>query len=548
MLRSYPLHLSIAVVCAAVLAPAAAQYYSFERTVAAPPFSIEPMIRTQQFIQGNGSCFMAANAEINAANGADMLLLKMDVAGNVVHDIAIGNPDYHDVGMEAVQIGSNLFVGGYTRSIDTASPPTFTSFVVRLDTALNFLSQKNYILPGPMELYANSMTSTANGQLLIGGQIYDGADFQSMLMKVNGAGDVLWIKQYEIPMGERFNCIRELPGGDILISGSMVFGFELVLPFACKVNMNGDFLWGRIYNYPPCCFVEQSNFMFIHALSVNDILLAGHTDVLGAGGEDFFAVDIDSSGAVNWARTYGASQFEFPYAVQVDDATNELVMLGNSGSFSSTFTPTALAMRMDRSSGALLGASLYGDTSSTQQAAITQAHRLNADARFLVGWRNYPANDLYIAGLNDALSNTCNAYSISPATSAQVTTTGDFTAITTSPAIAQNDIMLQGYSFMQNSVLCESAMGMHDPLPGAPAMSIMPNPTNDAFLLMCAEPLGQGDVVTICDVNGLIVRTLHGAGTSELPVKCGSMDPGVYQVCVAHDGALLGTARLVVDR
>ena len=77
------------------------------------------------------------------------------------------------------------------------------------------------------------------------------------------------------------------------MSGSMIFGFELVLPFVCKLNATGDFLWGKYYNYPPG-FVERSSFQFIRVGSMSNIQMAGYTDKFGAGSTDFYVVDIDN--------------------------------------------------------------------------------------------------------------------------------------------------------------------------------------------------------------------------------------------------------------
>ena len=132
-----------------------AQAPSFEKVIPASPFSIEPVIRSGQLEQSNGSFLLATNAAVGALGDADLLLRKMNGNGDLLHEITIGDAGgqgYHDVGMEIVELAGNYFICGYTRGIDTASPPTFTAFLIKLDTALNFQWQKNYVLPGPLEL------------------------------------------------------------------------------------------------------------------------------------------------------------------------------------------------------------------------------------------------------------------------------------------------------------------------------------------------------------------------------------------------------------
>lgn len=518
---------------------------SFELSLAAPPFSVEPVIRGSQLVQASGSAFVLTNSAIGALGDADLLLLKLNASGDIVHSLRLGDTEglgYHDVGTEAVEVNDGLYICGYTRSIDTASTPTFTSFLLRTDTALNIQWQKNYILPGPLELYANSMTATDNGQLLIAGQVNDGAEFHTMLMKVAANGSVLWMKQYAIDFGERVQCIRELPGGDILLSGNVVFGFELVLPFAFKVDLNGNFIWGRYYNYPPSSFVEQSNFLFIRAQSADDILLCGHTDVMGAGGQDVYVVDIDSSGAVIWARTYGASQFEFPSAAHYDADNDEVVLLGSTSSFSGSFTPLPMAMRI-APSGALLGAALYGDTANTSPALLDHCQRIDATHRIVSGWRDLPFNDRYIAGADDGLANTCNTHPFAPGVATQTCASGAFSAVVSTPFCLQNDLPFGAFSFSGDSVLCATTTSLVEGST-APALAISPNPADAVALLRLMSPLCERDQVQLLDAQGRLVRTERGAGLSVCILRNG-LAAGIYTVRVLYTNAASQWIRLV---
>ena len=527
-----------------------AQPNSFEQVVPASSFSIEPAIRSSQIAQGDGSALLATNALTGALGDADLLLRKMNASGDLLHEVNIGDAGgqgYHDVGMEVVQLGEHYFICGYTRGIDTTSPPTFTSFLIKLDTALNFQWQKNYVLPGPLELYANSMTLTDNGQFLIAGQLYDGFDFHTMLMKVGSDGSVIWMKQYQIPNGERVHCVRELPGGDILLSGNMIFGFELVLPFAFKVDPNGDFIWGRFYNYPPASPVEHSNFLFIHVQSVDDILLCGHTDVMGVGGQDYYIVDIDSSGAVNWARTYGAPQTEFPTAALFDAAASEVIMLGSSSSFTPTFTPNALAMRI-APGGLLIDAKLFGDTTTTQQAALMATQRVAADSRMMMGWRGFPDDDIYMAGTDNDLSNTCNSFAVLPASLPQTSTTGPFTAVVTTTAVLVTELTFITSSFLGDSLLCDSPTAVPEPMaPTVDILTVVPNPAVGDIRLVCRGELRRTDAIEIVDVNGRILRTIHGNGTREVLIERGDLSPGMYLVRILRNGAPWGSACVVAE-
>ncbi len=527
-----------------------AQTSSYERSVPIPSFSIEPIIRSGQLPQGAGVALLAFNAEIGSLGDADLLLRKVDMAGNTTHSLTVGDMSgqgYHDVGMEVVQKGDAYYICGYTRSIDTSASHTFTAFLLKTDTALNFQWQRNYILPAPYELYANAMTFTTAGDLLIAGQVYTGSDFHTLLMKASAQdGALLWTKQYDMEFSERMYAVRELPGGDILLSGNVVFTFELVLPLAMKVSSEGDFRWGTYYNYPPMSVVEQSNFLFAHVRSVDEVLLCGHTDVLGSGGEDVYVVNIDSSGAINWARTYGTPAYDMPMGFQFDEAANELVMLGFSSWFTASQSPTALALRI-APGGLLLGATLHGDTTGlVQNTVLTTTQRLGDNTRVLAGWRGFPA-DIYYTGVDNDLVGTCNTHPVSIFPTTQSTTSGNFIAVVNELLPLENDSAFSTSSFDDSSVLCEGASASGGSSAPDNTITLFPNPAVSEMVLLSELPLCPSDVVELTDLHGRTLHTLRGTGANHLMIPCGDLAAGLYAVRVLRDGNVMGNARVVVQ-
>lgn len=512
---------------------ATAQSSSFEESVPAPLFSIDGIARAAQLVPDQGACVFASNALIGPLGDADILLLRVNKQGAILHDLVIGDAGgqgYHDVAKEVVQADKHYYVTGYTRAVDTSAAHTFTAMLIKVDTALNFEWQKNYILPG-QEMYAEVMTPFGLYDLLVAGKIYDGTEFNSFVMRTDSAGVPVWIKQYTMPQGETVQCVRRLPGGDILLCGSMVFGFELVLPFVCKLNSDGDFLWGKYYNYPPG-FVERSAFLFMHASSVDDIQLAGYTDKFGAGATDLFVVDIDSSGAVNWARTYGGPQFDEPEMARFDNATNELVMAGSSGSFASSGAPYPMAARI-ADDGTFMGAALYGDTGVYLPGRFHHSCRVGPDNNLLMGSRDAPADDLYLVGVNSDMANACAYHPVAMGVGLQTTGTGAFTATVTTPAPLTNDSALVRSHFAGATMLCDQQVGERENDRPAAGLELFPSPGDGSFRIR--TPNGRmPEQVSVYDPHGRsIIWTGDPRGGIRLPADLAS---GLYRV-EAMDGS-----------
>ncbi|MBK9177323.1 MAG: T9SS type A sorting domain-containing protein [Flavobacteriales bacterium] len=527
----------------------AAQYTSYERVIPVGAFSIEPHIRSGQLMQGQGSALLAFNAEIGTLGDADMLLRTVDASGTTLHNLTLGDMSgmgYHDVGMEVVQVADAYYLCGYTRSIDTENPPTFTAFLIKTDTALNLQWQRNYLLPAPYELYANAMTATNDGGLLIAGQVYDASGFHTLLMKVSAAdGSLVWANRYDLEFSERVYAVRELPGGDIMLSGNVVFSFELVLPLAMKTGPHGEFIWGKYFNYPPMSIVEQSNFLSLHVRDVDDILLCGHTDVMGQGGEDIYVVNIDSSGAVNWVRTYGTPAFDMPSAFQWDEAGQELVALGFSSWFTAAQSPTALSLRI-APDGLLIDSRLHGDTTgAVQNGLLTTSQRLSPSSRLLAGWHGFPA-ELYVTGVDNDLGNTCNAHAVPISPGNWTTTTGGFSAIITPLSLQLNDLTFNASSLSDEVILCDSPLAAPS-LSAAPIFSVQPNPAMDDFVIVLPPESRAIDVVEILDTHGRTVRTMRANNGTRLIIARSGLRAGAYAVRFLRDGLVLGSARLILE-
>lgn len=506
----------------------------FEKVVNAEPFSIDGMACVSQIQQSTGRGLVVTNATIDPANGADMLLQVIDGDGAVLHDLVIGGPDYHDICKEVVQIGGAYYLAGHTRGIDTAEAHTFTAFVIKVDTALASFRQINYILPG-QELYANAITATLDDRLLIAGQVYDGSDFHTCVMKTDTTGTLLWMKQYDMPFSEGVACIRELNGGDLLLSGSVTFGFELSLPLALKLGPTGAMKWGKYYNYPAVSPVERSSFQFIRPTSVSDVLLVGHTDVKGAGGQDFYLAHIDTSGTAHEVFTYGGAQFDEPYGVDYDASTGVLMVQGTSASFDPGFQPQGIGMRI-ATQGSLLSATLYGDLATQQPIDLHHYTRLDNASGLLSGVREFPANDIYLTRIANNGSDPCNAVAVTPTVMQDTTSTGDFTAVVTTLVPQVNALALSSYHYTDDTLLCAFTAGVADRIMDR-GFGIRPNPGEGTLWL----DLPAAFHPTLAEVQDGTGRPVHRmrwvAGPLTLPAD---LPPGLFLITLrATDGTAL---------
>ena len=78
-----------------------------------------------------------------------------------------------------------------------------------------------------------------------------------------------------------------------------------------KADANGNIIWSKTYggtNYEDAYFVQQT--------SDGGYIVAGVTNSFGAGGHDIFLIKTDASGNLQWAKTYGGTNYDYAYSVQ----------------------------------------------------------------------------------------------------------------------------------------------------------------------------------------------------------------------------------------
>ena len=95
--------------------PTMAQTSSFEKVVPAPLLSFDAFARAAQVAPDQGRCVFATNALIGQLGDADVLMLRVNGAGDIVQSLTIGDTTgqgYHDVAKGMVQADKHYYRSG----------------------------------------------------------------------------------------------------------------------------------------------------------------------------------------------------------------------------------------------------------------------------------------------------------------------------------------------------------------------------------------------------------------------------------------------------
>ena len=185
---------------------------------------------------------------------------------------------------------------------------------------------------GNDELYAISTDSTGN----IYGTGYvknDGVDWDMKLVKFDSSGAQLWNRTYDGPYGtDQFGTDLVIDSTDNVFVGGDVEPVNALNSYIAlfKYNSSGDFQWSNI-NFGTGGNTFNRGFG-IALDSMGNIYITGRTSSYGEGGDDICLVKYNSSGVIQWYRTWGGINDDCAYTITLDSSEN-IYLAGYTESF-----------------------------------------------------------------------------------------------------------------------------------------------------------------------------------------------------------------------
>jgi len=136
-------------------------------------------------------------------------------------------------------------------------------------------------------------------------------NYDSWLVKTDSVGNMQWNKTYGGTGYEAaYTVVQTVDGGYALVGYTTSFGAGSSDCWLIKTDFNGVMQWNKTYggtNYDYGIRVIQT--------SDGGYALAGQTYSFGAGSIDFWLVKTDSAGTMQWNKTYGGTNYDYPLAL-----------------------------------------------------------------------------------------------------------------------------------------------------------------------------------------------------------------------------------------
>lgn len=267
-----------------------------------------------------------------------------------------------DMAYSVQQTNDNGFaIVGHTSSFGAGSADFW---LVKTDTDGNTQWNKTYGGLGRDEAY--SIQQTSDGGYILGGSTrsFGAGSSDFWLVKINSSGELMWNKTYGgLFFDIAYSVQRTSDGGYVVAGSTDSLGSGSEDFWVVKTDPNGGMQWNKTYGglYDEVAYSVQQT-------SEEGYIVCGYTSSFGAGYEDFWLLKIDPNGNILLNKTYGGENSECAYLVQQTNDNGYVI----AGSTYSLGTELDVWLVKTDSSGNMQWNKTYGGTLDEEANAVRQ--------------------------------------------------------------------------------------------------------------------------------------------------------------------------------
>jgi hypothetical protein len=224
-----------------------------------------------------------------------------------------------------------------------------------------------------------SVRQTSDGGYIVAGYVcYPYSYCRALLIKTDANGNVQWAKTYGGTGNDGASSVQQTSDGGYIVAGNTAsFGAGGYDVFLIKTDANGNVQWAKTYggtNYDGASSVRQT--------SDGGYIVAGSTISFGVGGYDVFLIKTDANGNVQWAKTYGGTGHDWAYSVQ-QTSDGGYILAGGTSPYS-TAIYDVLLIKTD-ANGNVQWAKTYNRGADEHATSVQQT----SDGGYIVTGRNF---------------------------------------------------------------------------------------------------------------------------------------------------------------
>ena len=274
-----------------------------------------------------GYLLCGQSASWNGGGNYDSYLIRINSSGDTLWTADYGGLDDEGIYAAAeLTPGGNIIAAGFTETYGAGNNDIY---VLKTDASGNLLWTKTF--GGAADDNLHSMIRTSDGGLLlVGSTLSFGAGiYDALVIKMDTSGNLLWTKTFGGAGEDAVYSVVETPGGNFILSGSTTFGAGNYDAWLVAIDASGSLLWNKTYG--GAAGYEEGN--YIVSAPGGNYIAAGKTGSFGAGNDDVFLFNVDSTGNLRWSKAIGGVFNEPGYGITFITFDNSFALCGQTFSF-----------------------------------------------------------------------------------------------------------------------------------------------------------------------------------------------------------------------
>jgi len=277
---------------------------------------------------------IAGSTRSFGAGLSDFWLVKTDSNGEIVWNKTYGGPYYEEA--YSVQQTSD---GGYIAAGSTNSLGSEDFWLVK--TGPDGGMQWNKTFGGFFDDIAFCTQQTNDGGYIVcgyaGSLITGFEDF--WLLKTDSDGNEIWNKTYGGDNSDYAHFVQQTSDNGYVIAGSTYSSSTAFDVWLIKTDSSGNMQWNKTYGGA----LDEEAYA-VQQTSDGGYIIAGFTDSF-SDNRDVWLIKTDSSGNTEWNQTYGGAEKDEAYSVQQTNG-NGYIIAGTTYSFGSAWDPDSWLIRL----------------------------------------------------------------------------------------------------------------------------------------------------------------------------------------------------------
>jgi hypothetical protein len=261
----------------------------------------------------DGGYIVAGYTSSSAAGSNDLLLLKLNNGGSIAWQKTYGETGSNYAYTVEQTLDGGYLLAGYTHNLTPAQ--NIDTLLLKIDKDGGVIWQKTYGGSDTDIVYAADQTREG-GYVIAGYTNSFGAGGKDILiMKLSSAGDIIWQKVYGTSQSdEEALSVQQTLDGGFVVAGNMQscsLGLKDIL--VLKLNPQGDIMWTKLYG-------QEEEYDYVASIKQTPdggYILGGHVSAFDTGGGNMQVIKTDASGTAVWHTTLGGNLFDRIYSLDL---------------------------------------------------------------------------------------------------------------------------------------------------------------------------------------------------------------------------------------